>query len=186
MKTLCFIIASALTSLVALAQGTVNFASNGVQIYYDPTHVGPPQTPAPVGSMTVGLYYAFAGTTDPLALTLIKTTGIGPVAGRFLGGTVTTPPTTAPGTPAVFEIRIWTGGFSSYEAAVASGDPNVWIGNSGLFTNPTGNPFSVPPGTPAALTFPNFGPVAIPEPSTLVLFLSGAAAVLLQRRRRTT
>lgn len=184
MKTLCSILSTVVTStlvcLTAHAQGTVTFNSTGAQIFYSPAYNG--GAAVPVGSFTVGLYYGVTGTTDPTALVLLKTAGIGPLPGRFLGGTVTTPATTAPGASAVFEVRAWSGGFVSYEAALASGDPNVGIGRSGLFNNPTGGGGS-PAGPPQLLIFPNLL-APIPEPSTVSLALLAAAGTLLFRRRR--
>jgi len=182
MKTICSLAASLLTYLTATAQGTVAFNSTGAQVlYYDPAYNG--FVAVPVGSFTVGLYYGVAGTTDPSLLILLKTTGISPLPGRFIGGTVTTPATTAPGASAVFEVRAWSGPYASYEAAVASGDSSVGIGRSGLFNNPTGGG-GAPPGPPQSLVFANILVPIIPEPSTIGLWLMGAMSMLLLGRRK--
>lgn len=178
MRKLLILTACALSAVGALAQGTVNFASTGAQIFLAGG------TAAPASAFTVGLYYGVAGTTDPAALVLLSPTkALGPVAGRFLGGTITTPATTAPGASAVFEVRGWSTGYASYEAAASSGIATVFVGRSGIFNNATGNPTSVPPGTPAALVFANVTLNPVPEPSTIVLGLLGVGALLIRRRK---
>jgi len=175
------ILAVCLVSIAkAVAQGTVTFNSTGSQVFYDPAYNG--GVAVPVGSFTVGLYYGATGTTDPTALTLLRTAGISPLAGRFLGGLVTTPNTTPAGSPAVFEVRAWSGAYASFEAAVSSGDGSVYVGRSGLFNNPTGGAGS-PPGAPQSLTFANVLVSPVPEPSTIALGLLGVGALLLRRRK---
>jgi len=166
--------------VAAFAQGTVTFNSTGAQIFYDPAYNG--GAAVPVGQFTVGLYYAVAGTTDPTALVLGKTAGISPLAGRFLGGAYTTPTTTAAGASAVFEVKAWSTGFASYEAALASGDPNVFVGRSGLFNNATGGA-GTPPGPAQLVVFPNVLVSPVPEPSTIALGLLGLGALLIRRRK---
>jgi hypothetical protein len=180
MRKLLILTVCALSAVGALAQGTVNFASTGAQIFFDAANGG---AAVPANAFTVGLYYGVTGTTDPATLALLSTRATGPVAGRFLGGTVTTPTTTAPGAAAVFEVRAWSTGYASYEAASASGLSTVFVGRSGLFNTTTGNPTSVPPGTPAALTFSNVAVSPVPEPSTIALGLLGLGALLIRRRK---
>jgi len=181
MKTLSTIAAFLLVSLTATAQGTVAFNSTGAQVFYDPAYNG--GAAVPVGGCTVGLYYGVTGTTDPTTLILLKTTGISPLPGRFIGGIVTTPATTAPGASAVFEVRAWTGPYASFEAATSSGNDLVDIGRSGLFNNPTGGG-GTPPGPPQSLVFANVLFSKVPEPSVLTLGLPAAVSTLFFRRRR--
>jgi len=180
MRKLLILTVCALSAVGALAQGTVNFASTGAQIFFDAANGG---AAVAAGAFRVGLYYGVAGTTDPATLVLLRDVATGPVAGRFLGGTVTTPTTTAPGAAAVFEVRAWSTGYASYEAATASGLSTVFVGRSALFTTTTGNPTSVPPGTPAALSFANVAVSPVPEPSTIALGLLGLGALLIRRRK---
>ncbi|HUL51055.1 MAG TPA: MYXO-CTERM sorting domain-containing protein [Candidatus Nitrosotalea sp.] len=186
MKTFSMFALVVLSASGTLGQGTVNFQNTATTlIQYCENGVA---IIAPVGSLTVGLYYGPAGTIDPTTMVLLATTGIGPVAGRYAGGTVTTPNTTAGGAAAVFEVRAWSGPYPSYEAALASGNPSISIGRSGLVTVPvTGNPSGVPPTTPATLGAPGFvpGPLGcVPEPPTFALSVLGLGALWLGHRRR--
>ena len=95
----------------------------------------------------------------------------------------------APGSFPFLQLRAWnnTGGITSFDAAVAVGQayppsPGFQLqlggGLSGL--GHTGDPpWPAPPlfGMPTGWTF-----LAIPEPSTVVLGVLGAAALLLRRR----
>jgi hypothetical protein len=110
MKKLILLAIGLVCTLGAYAQGTINFANS----------VGQEQTNTatglkiPVGGFTYGLYYGIAGSVEA-DLTRIATTGVSPVSGRFTGGTVTTPNTTAPGAAAVVQIRAWTASFATYD-----------------------------------------------------------------------
>jgi len=182
MRKLLIVTACLASAVGALAQGTVTFNSTGAQIFYAPGINGGVAVPttASGGNFTVGLYYGVAGTTDPTTLTLLKTAGISPLAGRFLGGTATTPSSTAAGAAAVFEVRAWSGSALTYELAKA--DPSAYVGVSGLFNNATGGGGS-PPGAPQSLTFANVLVSPVPEPSTIALGLLGLGALLIRRRK---
>src|SRR5687767_2104103 len=85
----------------AHAQGTINFQNSSAQAirhYQTATNTTP-------GLVLVGLYYGVAGTSTEGGLAWIATTNTTLSAGRFFGGTVTTPATTAPGAAAVFQVR---------------------------------------------------------------------------------
>ncbi|HMJ88288.1 MAG TPA: PEP-CTERM sorting domain-containing protein [Candidatus Acidoferrum sp.] len=71
------------------------------------------------------------------------------------------------------QIRVWQGGYTSYEAATASGAP---VGKSQLLTIESG-PDDQNPRPMIGLQWP------IPEPSTYVLASMGIAALLLLRSR---
>jgi hypothetical protein len=174
MKKLIIVSACLFAAVGALAQGTVNFANTSTTglITYNGAN-------AAVGSLTVGLYYGVAGTTDPATLTLIKTTGIA-APGRYLGGTATAT-SSAGGSAAVFEVRAWAGASVSYEAAVAAGADS---GRSGLFNVAVlGNPTGTPPTPAATLGAPAFTVAVVPEPSTIALGLLGLGALLIRRRK---
>jgi hypothetical protein len=95
--------------------------------------------------------------------------------------------TTVNGGPATVQLRAWWGGgtvITSFEAAVASANPNSRYGGSPLlYLAATGNPNAEPPGTPVLLSGLQ-GFSLIPEPATWALAGLGAAALLLFRRRK--
>jgi hypothetical protein len=161
------------------AQGTVNFqnsTSSRVTL--------PDGTPAPVGSLSLGLYYA----PDNNSAFVMLGNSAGLLApGIFIGGTRTTPTTTAGGASAIFEVKAWSSGYASYDLAAASGDSSAFIGATSSFSNPTGNPGAQPPGTPASLSgFTGLqvsAVQAVPEPATILLGLLGAGALFIRRRK---
>ena len=167
------------------SQGTISFANSpGQEITNCNTGLK-----IPTGSgYVIGMYYGVAGTVDDSSLVLLATTGVAPVAGRFVGGTVTTPAATAPGGTCVIQIRAWSGGFANYDLAyaAASVDGTTVIGKSSRFNVTTGNP-NPPVFTPAApltglLPF-QVGSFCMPEPSSVALALLGLMAVLFFRPR---
>jgi len=95
--------------------------------------------------------------------------------------------TVVDGGPVTIQFRVWWGGgtvITSYEAAVASANPNSRWGASELLNlSSTGNPLASPPGTPVDLVG-LLGFQLIPEPGTVALAGLGAAALLLFRRRK--
>src|SRR5436190_23774404 len=107
MKTSLSVLASLIVALSACAQGTVNFANTAASLITYPDG----RTPVPAGQFTAQLLY---WATDPgrvnldsslSALTSLKTTTtfLGPGnEGRFIGGTATTPNTTAGGASPTF------------------------------------------------------------------------------------
>jgi len=110
-----------LGSLSLYGQGWVSLAnssSSGVSNCFD---YRCPCQPVPLGTtFTVGLYYAPDGETEPSIL-LRSTTRIYPIAGRFLGGTRTTPASTPPGEYAMFQVKVWETRFgSTYEEAYSA------------------------------------------------------------------
>jgi len=84
-----------------------------------------------------------------------------------------------------FQLEAWTGSYSSYAEALASGTTGVYAGISGVFS------ISVPaaPATPSDIN--GVGTVAltqvattvVPEPSTLAMAGVGLASMLIFRRR---
>ena len=171
------------------AQGTVNFAnlSTSRVTRMDGTFV------TASDGIRAELVYAPDGTSpalfDSIAIRLGMDVAVGvPVAGAFNGGTRTAP-TATPGGHGLFQVRAWSGWAGpDYRSALATGNPNVWYGQSAILRVDTGDPTIVPPETPRPLTgLTSFcvGPFnCIPEPSTVALGMLGAAALLLVRRRR--
>lgn len=185
MKKILILACFALCAAQSYAQGTINFANTASQVI---TNQAGASIPVASGYV-VGLYYGPAGTVDEALLTQIATTGVTPVVGRFTGGTVTTPASTAPGNACVLQIRAWSGNFANYALALAAAqsDNVTQVGKSALFTLTTGNPGGSPATTPSALTpLTRFGvaPLGVPEPSSIALGLLGLGAVALFRRKK--
>jgi len=126
-----------------------------------------------------------AGTANPAAPTPLLAAGI------FSGGGQSINNITA-GANAAYMVLGWTGGFSTFDAALTAelGDPTMtssFLGLSAIDTTATGNPTATPPGIPVALKR-SFGgvtlaPVTIPEPTSFALAGLGLAALLVFRRR---
>jgi hypothetical protein len=181
-----FFVAIALSfSLKLWAQGTILFADNPsfTVLTNNLNNYGS----AVPSTFQVALYWGVLGSTDA------QLVQIGPAIhgsgglGLFNGGVYTTPNGTAPGVNAVFEVKGWTGNFSTFEAAVAAApsDHTILTDFSGGWVNATGTG----PGNAAAFQFGVTGfncivlaPI-VPEPSTMILGGLGAAAMLLYRRR---
>jgi len=88
-----------------------------------------------------------------------------------------------------YEILAWTGNFSSYAAAEASGQTGVYGGSSGVlaFDNAGGIPTAgLPPAEEdlaSAINLTQVPTSVIPEPSTLAMAGVGMASMLFLRRR---
>lgn len=188
MKKLLTVAASFIVCLAAMAQGTVNFANNAsTLIKYGTT----PDVPAALQGLSAGAVAAGAPASADfhLSLNLDGTTPIGANAGllattpgRFLGG-VRTLDGKAPGSQAVFTVKVWTGAFDTYEAALASGRADVFAGVSSPITVTLGGG-TLPAGalTAAGSGFTGVNVAPVPEPSIVALGLLGAAALLIRRR----
>lgn len=196
-------LAGCLVALAAHGQGTVNFGNIGAPARIT---IGATGANAPVGTtFLVGLYFAPISVTAegqfmllPAAGGLPGAGGIGPAAGLINLGTRTALGTTdINGVPAAggfghFQVRVWESAFGiTYEAAAGRG----LSGTSGILRVDTGDPTTVPPGTPASLIAANVvvvsgrafsqGIILVPEPSTYALGLLGLGLVALLRRRRS-
>lgn len=120
-KGVVLAVVGVLSNLDLYGQGFVSFAnsaSSGVSNCFD---FRCPCQAVPLGTtFTVGLYYAPDGETEPSIL-LRPTAAIYPLAGRFFGGTRTTPASTPPGEYAMFQVRVWETRFgSTYEEAYSA------------------------------------------------------------------
>ncbi|EEF57603.1 PEP-CTERM sorting domain-containing protein [Pedosphaera parvula] len=186
MKRILFLIFGLITYVVgAFGQGTIYFANtpqfpvytnNGISTYGN----------APQNNFHVALYWGILGSTEAQLVQIGPAVG-GVADGVFNGGVYTTPNGTAPGANAMFEVRGWTGNYTTYEAALAAAPNNlsVEIDTSGAWINPTG-PNA---GAPAAMLF---GPTgfkrlflsSVPEPSTIALAGMGGTMILIMLRRR--
>lgn len=191
MKKLILIATCMLASLAAYAQGTVTFANSASTLVKFGTTADVPTalqgTSLPTGTAAApsdfrAALYWLNPTTSAYEM-LGAAASIAPVAGRFSGGTRTTGGVA--GATETFMVKVWSAGatYSTYEAALASGNASVFVGESASFSNGTGGAGS-PPGPAVALSgftgITNVRPV--PEPSIVALGLLGAAALLIRRR----
>jgi hypothetical protein len=167
------------------AQGTVNFANgnNYITLVYNGSKV------TGSNAYLFGLYLGAVGAqADTLTLVATATNAAPPfAAGQFNGGNQLALPTGwTPGSTYEFQVRGWTFGDPSYEAALVSNNPNSINGVSGLGTVTLGGGIAFPgelfgtgPGRVGG-----FALGIIPEPTTLALGGLGAAGLLFFRRRK--
>lgn len=186
-KTLVTMLAAAAVVASSFGQGTVNFAS-GTQTVRKETSPGVFVAVPLADAGQVQLFWAPVGTTDVGLFTAIgasTTVGAASPAGRFVGGTRTIPAGAgltgiAPGANVALIVRGWIG--SSYDNASLRG-------STGILLVDTGDPTTVPAGTPTAITtgapgFTGLTLTAVPEPTSMTLAGLGAAALLAFRRRK--
>lgn len=180
------------TAFGALAQGQVDFRSSGVQVTWGTAAANPQPSGTAVAAdydVKVGLYYngALVSTQFPIVGTTSAGVPNAAFNGRFTGNPSVITVTGLPaGTSGSFEVKGWSGAFTSWEAAASGGA--LYSGTSGVFQNPSGgavDPVTGIPGAAAGLTgFTGMQINAIPEPSTYALAGLGLGALLLIRRRK--
>lgn len=198
MKKIAIIVAAVFASVNMFAQGTVNFSNLGLAGagVIDPT-TG--KAAAKGTTFMAELYFAPDGTTDPSLFqeanhdgngNTVGPVALGPLDGLYSGGTRKVD-ITPPGFFAMFQVRVWEASFgSSYDAAIAAGtNPALGraalVGVSQILRVDTGDPTTVPPGTPGSLKgISGITLSVVPEPSVIGLGLLGAGALLLLRRRK--
>ena len=166
-------------TVVAFGQGTVNFNTQiigtAAQVYDDVAHgrylLGSTNYgPGAQGTNWFAQLYAAAGTgaTSSALVPVGRPVNFrGGVNAGYVqtSGTTTlgwpvdaaaTIPFLSPGGPATIQLRVWWGGgtqIASYEAAVASSNPNSrWGASTLLDLASTGNPNGSPPSVPVDLT----------------------------------
>lgn len=191
MKKLVLIATCMLASLAMYAQGTVTFANSATTLVkFDTTSDVPAAlqgTAVPTGTAATpsdfrAALYWLNPTTSAFEM-LGAAVNIAPVAGRFSGGTRTT--AGVAGATETFMVKVWSAGstYSTYEAALASGNVGVYVGASASFQNATGGAGSPPgPAQPLSGFTGITGVKPVPEPSIVALGLLGAAALLIRRR----
>jgi hypothetical protein len=192
MKKLITIVAGALlVNLSALAQGTVLLQNVGAGLN------------APVHYQSTG---ALVGAGDPVTVELLAGTSAASVAplgtavttttwlagGYFgVGGAEKVLQNFAPGSFPFFQLRAWnnTGGVNTYAGALAANKAyaatTVWQLVAGGGLSGLGNPAASPPvPAPALFGMPTgWNLTLVPEPSTVLLGVLGAAALLFRRRK---
>jgi hypothetical protein len=173
-KTLLTIAVAMVVAAGAYAQGTINFVNTaGSLILYN----GASATAA--NGVKIELLAAAPGTTDTSLFTLIgAAVNVGtPTAGRFSGGVRTINGITAGGAAAIY-VRAYVG--ADFATALYSSVSPI------LALPTTGNPLTVPAGTPSALIDSGFAGlnVTVPEPSSMAIAGLGAASLLMFRRRK--
>jgi len=202
MKKLATLFAMLFVGLgTAWAQGTIAF--NNSHTYPlsvrdaggTTTIIGAPGSPLGPASVRVGLWVGPNGSTDVSQMTFIglATNSAGSLTifqGAFSGGNPFTITPSVPNSQVAFAFAAWsisTGALTYQDALIA---PQGYYTQTPSFgQNYTLGGF----GTPASLPADTFGPgagqlpgltlVPVPEPSTIVLGLLGAAALLLRRRK---
>ena len=145
------------------------------------------------GSTLIGQDFSWAlygGTTDSSsALTLIATqTGSATSGDNASWGEIqdqtgafySVPGSTA-GATVYLELYVWEGtSYTTYNAAKLGGD---YVGDSGVFANPSGGSGS-PPGPASYLDNVPDVLVTVPEPGTMALAALGGASLLMFRRKK--
>jgi hypothetical protein len=204
MKKLAITIAAVFATLNIFAQGSVNFSNIGLAAnvtmgvpFSIGTTVYAVGAKAPGGTtFSLALYYAPYDAANPVAPDGSTMTSVGAsatlvAAGTYNAGTRVVAGIAPPGYFGWFQVRAWQTAFgSTFEnaAAAAAGGQLVLGGVSSIIRVDTGDPTTVPPGTPGQLTgISGIGIAAlttVPEPAMLGLGLLGGAALLLLRRRK--
>jgi hypothetical protein len=168
----------ALGSVKAGAQGIVRFTNSGPGL-------NSPVTNSVTGQLVDGsgvlvqLYGGAAGALEPALMPLYEPTPFQlAFPGYFDDGLATNTFVTL-GSSGTFQVRAWSAGFATYDAAYSAGlvDPNVLVGTSSVFQNATGI------SSGAYLTgLSGFSIAPVPEASTMACFAVGAAALFWRVR----
>jgi hypothetical protein len=183
MKTALGFFLGILFAIAALGQGTVQFNNGGTTQLMTNNPLGPTRL-----GFTIGLYIAPQGTTDPNAFTLMGPTtssqsGLG--TGLFNGNPLPNPFAISnnTGQTIAFQVRAWsTFAGATYEAALARVDlPTRQLGVStigevtpAIGITPVPALFGTGPGQVGGFVIG----IGIPEPSTTLLAVIGAAVGL--------
>lgn len=180
-----------IATLSSYGQGSVGFANASASRVWLDTGTGTATTYLPSGG-TYNAELVFAPDGTPTASFDAVATRVGGAitffsAGLFNGGGRTVNQGITPaGGFGLFQVRVWdTRTGSDYLSA--SLNPNGFVGTSQILRVDTGDPTTVPPGTPTPLTgagLASFTVSPVPEPSVIGLGLLGVGTLLMLRRRK--
>lgn len=173
-------------SIVANAQGTFTMNnSSATRITNALTSMG--------ASVNVAVYYSantnLIAIQDDSSLVIAANSRTNTLAsGQFVGGTRFIPDIAGPGNPAAFQVRAWSGAFTTYEDALAAAqvDGVTLVGKSVIFHMPTlGGGLTAAQSIFGANKLNAFTVApSVPEPSSIALGLLGLGAIALFRRRK--
>jgi len=180
--TIVIVLACVCTSSFSHAQGTVNFANAGAGINA-PVHIDTiGGTLAGAGYMAQLFLVEGGGSLTPVGNVA---TFVGAAAPGYFNGGVVTVNQVAPGVSATFQAFGWDSslGATTYPAALAAWNGGLIHGGysaqATVVTGGAGTPASPPAALPALQPWIL---VIVPEPSTALLALLGAGALLIRRR----
>jgi len=188
----------AIATASAFAQGTVNFNNNGIQagaggVGNDPSRLvyfGTSATKTPLtlgnGNYVAQLWFGAAGANEsalaavsgaPTAFRAATTS----LPGTWASGGTKTLAGFAEGVAVSLQVRVWDLNKGADWAAAGGPNSALFTGKSAIFsyTVPTAGS---PPAAYLMTGFQGFS-VAVPEPSTILLGVLGAGALLLRRRK---
>jgi hypothetical protein len=178
MKLTLLILSGFLISLSSFGQGTLSWVPPGSPIATNNLQ-GSSGSISGAGQYRFGLYIGSAGAPES-SLTLVALTTNALAIGTFSGvNNVFTP--FANGQQITFQVRAWSAfAGATYESALAyalgGGDPLAYLGQS-----PAGN-FVI--GSPGPLQSGTFVLTPVPEPSAVLLGVTGGLLILLVSRVR--
>jgi hypothetical protein len=151
-----FLVVSVAAALPAFAGGTVNFGNDATAL----VQIGGGTAAAESHYVRAALYWAAAGSTNYVQLGAATTVGA-PQPGVFAGGTRTTGKGTPGGAVGQFQVRCWSGGAATFEAAFAARAP---VGQSAVLFVTTGNDGGAPPVPPGSLPASALGTIVLAVP----------------------
>lgn len=201
MKKQLLTIAATVVAVSAMAQGTFTFANSTTSLIKQQSGASDVSVPAANFGRVQFAWAPETATVTPWAggslaawlaanpaVTLlpdVANVGV-PVAGRFSGGEKSI--ASGPGAVVKAFVIGWAGAaaYTSFDAAIASGNAATRVGVSPAFLLDTANPNATPVPETSPVIAPPFAGltlVAVPEPASFALLGLGAAGLLIFRRR---
>ena len=189
-------IGAVLVTASVYPQGSINFGNNSSTCVYCDFVNG---QKVPVGTAFLAeLMYAPDGTPsdifDQEAVRIGAPASFGPVPGVFAGGARTVQYLSPAGGFGLFQVRVWESRYGASYLEVLARGAGGHAGKSIIVRVDTGDPTTVPPGTPASLVAAGLTSFSIgglsspyqcvPEPSTLVLAALALGILWLRRANK--